>query len=176
MDKPVSPKAVFVDALVALLSKDYTLVKTELLVYSNVLRIAGQVDLLLKHKKTEELALMDYKFIKESLKKKSFFNPRTRKYKMMYGPFRFLFDIAYYHYSIQMVLYRYLMGAFGKKVTSLTLLVVTPEGFELEKGYPIKIWIDSGGFIQASYIKPLTKQPYNSTKDKVYMNNKIKVV
>jgi hypothetical protein len=50
---------------------------------------------------------------------------------MMSGPFSRLMDTNYSHYSIQLEIYRYLMGAVGRKVKTKRLMVVTPEGYEL---------------------------------------------
>jgi len=174
MTAPGTGKDKFVEELVAVLLEDYTLVRTELLVFSTLLKIAGQVDLLLKHRKTGALALMDYKFIKAPLERKSYYNKYTYQYKMMTGPFRKLFDTAYFHYSIQMAIYQYLMGAVGKRITSRTLLVVTPEEYILDKGWPIKVWCDKEGYIQAAYKEPRGGKVFNSAKDEYYMKNKVK--
>jgi hypothetical protein len=68
------------------------LAKTELLVYSLELRMAGQVDLLMRNEDSTEYHILDYKFIKEPLERKSYYNRFTRKYKMMSGPFSRLMD------------------------------------------------------------------------------------
>jgi ATP-dependent exoDNAse (exonuclease V) beta subunit len=47
----------------------YVLAKTELLVYSLELRMAGQVDLLMRNEDSTEYHILDYKFIKEPLEK-----------------------------------------------------------------------------------------------------------
>jgi ATP-dependent exoDNAse (exonuclease V) beta subunit len=70
------------------------LAKTELLVYSLELRMAGQVDLLMRNEDSTEYHILDYKFIKEPLERKSYYN-RFRKYKMMSGPFSRLMDTNY---------------------------------------------------------------------------------
>jgi hypothetical protein len=49
---------------------------------------------------------------------------------MMSGPFS-LMDTNYSHYSIQLEIYRYLMGAVGRKVKTKRLMVVTPEATSL---------------------------------------------
>jgi hypothetical protein len=59
------------------------LAKTELLVYSLELRMAGQ-DLLMRNEDSTEYHILDYKF-KEPLERKSYYNRFTRKYKMMSG-------------------------------------------------------------------------------------------
>jgi hypothetical protein len=99
------------------------LAKTELLVYSLELRMAGQVDLM-RNEDSTEYHILDYKFIKEPLERKSYYNRFTRKYKMMSGPFSRLMDTNYSHYSIQLEIYRYLMGV-GRKVKTKRLMVVT---------------------------------------------------
>jgi hypothetical protein len=68
------------------LTSKYVLAKTELLVYSLELRMAGQVDLLMRNEDSTEYHILDYKFIKEPLERKSYYNRFTRKYKMMSGP------------------------------------------------------------------------------------------
>jgi ATP-dependent exoDNAse (exonuclease V) beta subunit len=51
------------------LTSKYVLAKTELLVYSLELRMAGQVDLLMRNEDSTEYHILDYKFIKEPLEK-----------------------------------------------------------------------------------------------------------
>jgi hypothetical protein len=48
---------------------------------------------------------------------------------MMSGPFSRLMDTNYSHYSIQLEIYRYLMGAVGRKVK--TTIWLFSEGYEL---------------------------------------------
>jgi hypothetical protein len=103
----------FVEDLHKELTSKYVLAKTELLVYSLELRMAGQVDLLMRNEDSTEYHILDYKFIKEPLERKSYYRFR---YKMMSGPFSRLMDTNYSHYSIQLEIYRYLMGAVGRKV------------------------------------------------------------
>jgi hypothetical protein len=62
--------------------------KTELLVYS--LGMAGQVDLLMRNEDSTEYHILDYKFIKEPLERKSYYNRFTGK--MMSRPFSRLMD------------------------------------------------------------------------------------
>jgi ATP-dependent exoDNAse (exonuclease V) beta subunit len=50
------------------LTSKYVLAKTELL-YSLELRMAGQVDLLMRNEDSTEYHILDYKFIKEPLEK-----------------------------------------------------------------------------------------------------------
>jgi ATP-dependent exoDNAse (exonuclease V) beta subunit len=112
MQAPDLAKTRFVEDLHKELTSKYVLAKTELL-YSLELRMAGQVDLLMRNEDSTEYHILDYKFIKEPLEK-SYYNRFTRKYKMMSGPFSRLMDTNYSHYSIQLEIYRYLMGAVGR--------------------------------------------------------------
>jgi ATP-dependent exoDNAse (exonuclease V) beta subunit len=107
MQAPDLAKTRFVEDLHKELTSKYVLAKTELLVYSLELRMAGQVDLLMRNEDSTEYHILDYKFIKEPLERKSYYNRFTRKYKMMSGPFSRLMDTNYSHYSIQLEIYRY---------------------------------------------------------------------
>jgi ribosomal protein L14E/L6E/L27E len=175
MDAPDVLKTKYVQQMHKDLSETFELVKTELLVYSKKLRLAGQVDLLLKAQGTSDLALMDYKFLKEDIKKRSFYNPRTRRYKYMKGPFKRLHDCNYNHYSIQMEIYRYLMGQLGDKVKAKVLIVVTPDGYELVEGREMSIWVGQSGLLHAKYRDDRGKL-YNSSKDKTYIKNGYKLI
>lgn len=162
------------DAIESLSSDGWKLAKTELLVFNPVLRLAGQVDLLLK-KDNGTYGIFDYKFLKEPIKMKSFYNGRTRKYKMMSGPFRFLMDCNYYHYSIQMEFYRMLMGQFGDKITNKDLVVMTEDGYAIVPGADIKMWVSEDGALQASY-KLFNGKLYDSSKDPKYMGAPFKLI
>ena len=159
------------DALRLLDTVGWKLVKTELLVYNKKLRLAGQVDLLLKiqQKNNTFLGIFDYKFLKEPIHRKSFYNPMKGGYKMMTGPFKHMMDCNYYHYSIQMELYRMLMGDLGKQVRKKTLVVMTVEGYDFVDGHPLKIWVDALGILQARY-KKYNGEIYDSSKDEEYSN------
>jgi hypothetical protein len=68
---------------------------------------------------------------------------------MMSGPFSRLMDTNYSHYSIQLEIYRYLMGAVGRKVKTKRLMVVTKA--ELVHTIPMKIWVTTDGVLHAKY-------------------------
>jgi hypothetical protein len=135
--------------------------------------MAGQVDLLMRNEDSTEYHILDYKFIKEPLERKSYYNRFTRKYKMMSGPFSRLMD--YSHYSIQLEIYRYLMGAVGRKVKTKRLMVVTPEGYELVHTIPMKIWVTTDGVLHAKY-KHYKDKIYDSSKDPVYLENPYRLI
>jgi hypothetical protein len=77
-------------------------------------------------------------------------------------------DTNYSHYSIQLEIYRYLMGAVGRKVKTKRLMVVTP-GYELVHTIPMKIWVTTDGVLHAKY-KHYKDKIYDSSKD-VYLEN-----
>ena len=177
-DLPDLPQVGFLmDALEEIYQGDWKLAKTELLVYNTGFKIAGQADIVLKRPSDSgfEYGIFDYKFLKEALSKKSFYNPRTKQYKKMYGPFRHLPDTNFYHYSIQLEFYRMLMGNLGDKVVNKTLVVVTDEAYYLEECLDIKMWVDTEGFLQARY--PLWNgKIFDSSKDKIYKKNQYRIV
>ena len=154
-------------------SQGWKLAKTELLVYSTIVRLAGQVDLLVK--RGDDLAIMDYKFLKGPLDMKSYYNPFTRKYKMMTGPFYRLMDTNFNHYSIQMELYRMLMGKTGERVTNKTLVIVLEDSYELVEGLDMRIWVDSEGNLQARY-KLWNGKIFDSSDDWEYMNEPFSLI
>jgi hypothetical protein len=175
MEAPTLIKQPFVHTLYKELLSKYTLAKTELLVYSTRLRLAGQVDLLMKNKDGSEYYILDYKFLNKPIEKKSFFNWGTKKFKMMKGPFKHLMDCNFIHYSIQMELYRYLMGSIGNKVKNKTLMVVTTKNYELVEGHPIKIWFSADGVMHAKY-RHYKNKLYDSSKDNSYLKNTYKIL
>jgi hypothetical protein len=169
---PASAKAPLVLDVYKKLTAKYLLAKTELLVYSDKIRLAGQSDLLMKNHDSTEYYILDYKFLKEPLEMKSYYNRFTRKYKMMYGPFRFLMDTNYYHYSIQLEIYRMLMGALGTKVKTKQLIVVTPDSCNIVDAYPMKIWVSKDYVLHAKYRYGKNKERlYDSSLDESYLDN-----
>jgi hypothetical protein len=175
MPRPDLHKTQFVEGIHRELTYKHKLAKTELLVYSATIRLAGQVDLLMKNEDSSKYYLYDYKFLREPLEMKSYYNRFTRRYKMMGGPFNRLMDCSHIHYSIQMELYRYLMGALGKKVVSKKLMVVTPEGYEFIDGHPMRIWVDKEGVLHARY--PHYKgRIYDSSEDPEYLENSYRII
>jgi hypothetical protein len=92
---------------------------------------------------------------------------------MMSGPFSRLMDTNYSHYSIQLEIYRYLMGAVGRKVKTKRLMVVTPEATSLFT--MMKIWVTTDGVLHAKY-KHYKDKIYDSSKDPVYLENPYRLI
>jgi len=130
----------------------YELAKTEMLLYSIVINIAGQSDLLLKKKYGDKYYYMiyDFKFLNKPLVKKSYYNRRERKYKTMKFPFKYLHDTNYYHYSIQLAIYQTLTGD-PELIKEKVLVVFTPEGYELVPAYPMRVYWNHNNELHAVY-------------------------
>lgn len=152
---PDSPKAKWVPTLINdIKDRGYELATTELLVYSVDLQLAGQSDIILKKKRknSEEYDYMiyDFKFLKDPLKKKSYYNPISRKFKCMGGPFKYLHDCNWIHYSIQLAIYQTLTGD-PSMVTEKVLVVVNEGGYEFHPCYPMRVFWDEHNQLQAVY-------------------------
>lgn len=154
-DIPNSPKAKWVPILIQeIKSKGYELARTELLVYSEELRLAGQSDIILKRKRPGsddyDYMIYDFKFLKDPLKKKSYYNPVSRRYKSMSGPFRYLQDCNWIHYSIQLAIYQTLTGD-PSRIIEKVLVVVNENGYEFHPCYPMRVFWDENLELQAVY-------------------------
>ena len=71
-----------------------------------VLRIAGQIDLLVKQ--GNEIIIIDYKTNKE-IKQKSFFDSKVKKTVKMKYPLNNLDDANYWHYTLQLSTYAWML-------------------------------------------------------------------
>lgn len=166
---PDLPKARWVPEIIdKLYSSGYELAKTELLVYSELLNIAGQSDIILKKPVEDdkfEYMIYDWKFLGKPLAKKSFYNPRTRQYKKMLGPFKHLMDCNWIHYSIQLAVYQTLTGD-AKAIREKVLVVVYDDGYELVPCYPMRVFWDENKELQAVY-ELWNGKFYDSREDKI---------
>jgi len=147
----------------------YELAKTELLVYSELLQLAGQSDMILKKKWGDDedysYAIYDWKFLSKELERKSFYNARTRKYKHMLYPFQFLHDCNWIHYSIQLAIYQTLSGDPGR-IKEKVLVIVYDDRYEFVPCYPMRIFWDTNNELQAVY-ETFDGKYYDSRVDKI---------
>lgn len=148
----------------------YELAKTELLVYSEILQLAGQSDIILKKKWHEDdedysYAIYDWKFLSNPVEKKSFFNPRTRQYKKMFGPFKHLLDCNWIHYSIQLAIYQTMSGDPGK-IKEKVLVTVYDDSYEFVPCYPMRVFWDTNNNLHAVY-EIFNGKVYDSRVDKL---------
>lgn len=101
------------------LNPGYTPYRTEWCVYSNNLKVAGSIDMVLKGPHGE-LVIIDWKRSKEIRKE----NP----YSKGFGLFSHLDDCNFNHYSIQLNCYRHiLVSAYGKIVSAMYLAIFHPD-------------------------------------------------
>lgn len=153
---PDSPMAKYVPELVKdLWGQGYELDMTELLVYNTYLGYCGQSDIVLKKKLSDgkyKKMIYDFKFLSKPIQKKSFFNPRTRKYKYMSGPFKWLMDCNWLHYSIQLSIYQTLAGQPQDTFTEKVLVVVTKDGYEFVPCLPMRVFWDDKKQLQCVHM------------------------
>ncbi len=147
----------------------YELAKTELLVYSKILQLAGQSDIILKKKwgKDEDYsyAIYDWKFLGKPIQKKSFYNPGSGQYKKMYHPFHHLLDCNWIHYSIQLAIYQTMSGD-PVKIKEKVLVVVYDDKYEFVPCYPMRVFWDTNNNLQAVY-EIFNGKIYDSRVDKI---------
>jgi len=147
----------------------YELAKTELLVYSETLALAGQSDILLKKKwgndEDYSYAIYDWKFLSKDIQKKSFYNPKTRQYKKMYYPFQHLLDCNWIHYSIQLAIYQTMSGD-AAKIKEKVLVVVYEDRYEFVPCYPMRVFWDTANKLHAVY-EIFNGKVYDSRVDKI---------
>ena len=96
--------------------KDYYKLDSEFGVYpeflislksrDGLLRVSGQIDLLLL--RGNDVVIIDFKTNKE-IKKESYYNRSTKSHEMMKYPLNNLMDVNFWHYSLQLSLYAYLL-------------------------------------------------------------------
>jgi hypothetical protein len=168
VEAPDLPKAKWVPEIVQKLKDDgYVVAKTELLVYSKDLALAGQSDIILKKKVMGEWQFMvfDWKFLKDSLSKKGYYDYKKRSYIRMAKPFQYLDDCKWIHYSIQLAIYQTLSGD-PEKITEKVLIVVKENGYDFVPAYPMRVFWDENNKLQAVY-ETWKGKYYDSRVDKL---------
>lgn len=168
-------KSKWVPKIVTKLYNDgYKLAKTELLVYSEVLNLAGQSDILFKKlsghtdidkKEIYDYFIFDWKFLGKKIEMKSYYNPYTRQYKKMMKPFHHLLDCNWIHYSIQLAIYQTLTGE-PSRVKEKVLVIVNDDEYNLVPCYPMRVFWDESKQLQAVY-EIFNGKVYDSRIDKI---------
>ena len=74
--------------------------------FGNGLRVCGQLDLICKD--GNDIYIIDHK-TNDSIDKQSYFDRKTKSYQMMKYPLNNVMDSNYWHYSLQLSLYFYLL-------------------------------------------------------------------
>lgn len=86
-----------------------------------VLRIAGHIDLLVKD--NNDITIIDYK-TNASIDKKSGFNVKTKKNQMMKYPLSNLMDCNFYHYTMQLSTYAWMVQQLNPEFNIKSLILV----------------------------------------------------
>lgn len=107
--------------------------RSETIIYSEELKIAGTVDLLDQY--GDELNILDYKTNKQ-LKKTAFYSKETGYSKMLY-PINHLMDCNFIHYSLQQEIYGLILEQYGYWVNEKILLYINPKTRKIEE-HPIE--------------------------------------
>jgi ATP-dependent exoDNAse (exonuclease V) beta subunit len=91
------------------------------------LHIAGQADLICKQ--GNDISVLDWKTNKE-IKKRSFFNKSKKKNVMMKYPLNNIEDSNYWHYTLQLSLYAYILQKLNPdfNIKSLKLVHIARDG------------------------------------------------
>ena len=99
------------------------------------LRVAGQVDCLIVD--NQQITIIDHKTNNE-IKKESFFDKRTKKHVMMQPPLNNIQDCNYWHYTLQLSLYAYLLQCANPKyeIKALILHHIDRDGKETDIDCP----------------------------------------
>ena len=93
--------------------------RTEWLVWDRSVMISGSIDMVYR-KPDGTLAIYDWKRVKEI--------KTANRYDNMLGPLNHLPDTNYWHYTMQLNVYRRIIEAnYGEKVTELALVVLHPD-------------------------------------------------
>lgn len=91
------------------------------------LKISGQIDLIVRN--GNDISIYDYKTNKE-IKKKSFFNTTKKRNVMMKYPLNNIMDCNFWHYSLQLSLYAYLVEKVNPElnIKELKLIHIARDG------------------------------------------------
>lgn len=117
------PKGIYPEYLISKISGD------------GILKIAGQIDLLIKDR--NDIYIVDWKTNKE-IKQKSYYNKNKKTYECMRFPLNNIMDANYWHYTLQLSLYAYLLQQINPdfNIKMLKLVHIDHEGkrtdYELE--------------------------------------------
>lgn len=103
--------------------KDYDVVEAEKIVFSESHGISGTIDLVLRHKKSKRICLLDWKTNKKIEKSNGYSKPA-------YPPIEDLNDANFTKYMLQLNLYKYIMESEGyvdEEIDEMILLHIRPK-------------------------------------------------
>ncbi len=136
-----------IEAVTEIKNRGYKVAGTEVLFYNDEVGVAGLSDIILT--RDGKFMIYDFKFIDE-LKKKSYYDPSIRSFRKMKKPFKYLHDCNWIHYSIQLSLYEDLSNS-ADLIEEKVLVVIGKDGYSFEPIYPMRVFFDEKGELQAIY-------------------------
>jgi len=111
LQTPMTPQEQAGIKFLTFILKEYEIVAREIRMYSREFGYAGTADLLLRHRKTGELALADYKTNADLFK----------RWAMLLFPFNYLENHPYNHYQLQFSYYQIMLEEIGLSITKRLL-------------------------------------------------------
>jgi len=152
-------------------NEKYEIYRTEFLVFSEILKITGSIDALFQNVDDGTFAIFDWKRSKE-INMESY-NNKKGKY-----PFDHVLDCNYYHYSLQLNLYRIILERFYNiQIKELFLVILHPNQSNYLK-MDVKIMEDEADLLLLYRMKELIDKGYDKERfDSLYFseNNKLKI-
>lgn len=113
------------------LNKGYTPYRTEWMVYDEEHELAGSIDMLFQPNKNDPDKLFIYDW-----KRSAKLSQKTNSFQRMRTPLEHLPDTSYWHYCMQLNIYRHILETqYGKTITGMYLVGMHPDmnGFQQEK-------------------------------------------
>lgn len=127
-----------------------------------LLKIAGQIDLLIK--RGNDIYVVDWKSNRE-IKKTSYYNKSTKKHEMMKYPLNNLMDCNFYHYTLQLSLYAYLLQQINPEFNIKGLKIVHIDHDNKQHEYDVEYLKDDVERMLKHYKRHLkTKLEYEKLK------------
>lgn len=137
----------------------------EYLVYfstdDGILNMAGQIDVLIKQ--GNDIYILDYKTNAKGIEQSSYFNPKTRKKKMMFYPINNVEDCAMGHYTLQLSLYAYMLQRINPEFNIKLLRICHIDGEGKETLYDLEYKKEEVIKILKDYKKKLKTETFRTT-------------
>lgn len=117
-----------------------------------LLKVAGQIDLLIK--RGNDIWIIDWKTNKK-IEKQSFYNKNTKQYEMMKYPLNNLMDTNFWHYTLQLSTYAYLLQQINPELNIKGLKIVHIDHDNTQHEYDIEYLKDDVERMLKHYKKQL---------------------
>lgn len=128
---------------------------------SKILNMAGQIDVLIKQ--GNDIYILDYKTNAKGIETKAYFNPRTKKKKMMYAPLGHIEDTTLEHYTLQLSTYAYMLQQINPEFNIALLRICHVDGDGNETLIDLQYRRDDIAKLFKHYEKQLVIDHYRKT-------------